>query len=188
MAGKLAALVVLLAAAVEGSRILVATPYCNTKSNHNTFVPLVKELAERGHSVTIITNIIIGDLRPLANVRQIEIKGLEIRDSIFSDLFHKAINSEEDAYLSPIFKLIDSLMKVYSLNDKVAVSTYSNPQVVELLASDTYDLVLVSQFFGMSSYPLAWHFNASLAVFSPVNIFFNSHFETYGGVETYFQR
>lgn len=48
---------------------------------------------------------------------------------------------------------------------------YTHPQVLRLIESASFDLVLMSQFFSSSSYPLAWHFNATMAMYSPAVLF-----------------
>ena len=160
--------VALSAAVAQCGRVLVSAPFSNTKSHFNVFVPVVKGLAARGHHVTLITNMMVGELQSLDNVRQIQIRGLEFRDAMFSDLFQKAALDGATVH-DGVLHQIDTLSKLYPMPVRVAQITYSDRQVLQLLASDTYDLVLVSQFMGITGYPLAWHFNASLAVFSPVN-------------------
>ena len=59
---------------------------------------------------------------------------------------------------------------------KVSRALYSNPQVLELMKTSVFDMVMVSQFFSPTGYPLAWYFNATLAMYSPVSRDFSLFF------------
>jgi len=82
--------VVLCASSIECGRILISAPF-GSKSHQNTYVPLIKALAARGHHITLITNYGVKDLRPLSNVTQIEMDELKIDPAMFGDVFQKAI-------------------------------------------------------------------------------------------------
>ena len=52
----------------SGSRILVCAPF-GTKSHQNMFVPLIKELVNRGHHLTVISNYEIIELSKISSSR-----------------------------------------------------------------------------------------------------------------------
>ena len=161
--------IVLCTSSTECARILYSAPF-GSKSHQNSYVAVIQALAERDHHVTLITNYAVEKLRPLANVRQIHVDALKIDDSMFGDAFQKAIGAGGSASaLDGALGVVDMLKKLDSMAMKVANETYSHPQVLEMLDVDSFDLVIVSQFYGISGYPLAWHFNATLAMFSPVS-------------------
>ena len=173
MDAKLAIFVLLAFSAVECSRILFAVPFSLTRSHQNSFVPLIKALAERDHHVTLITNFLVGDFQSMANIRQIEVETLKVKKSMFSNLFQDAINKTGSFY-DNLLSQVDSFKKLSATNVNIAKALYSNEEVKQLLKDGSFDMVFVSQFFGGAAYPLAWHFNATLGTVSPV-IHFKSH-------------
>ena len=155
---------------VECGRVLVAAPL-GTKSHQNTYVPLIKELAVRGHHLTLITNYRSKDLEHVTNIDQIEIEGLKIPPSLLGPIFNQS-NLFDNTDLNDAFSSLAGIIRGYAIFKKWAINmatfTYGNPQVIQLLENATFDMVLVSHVNACTMYPLAWHFNASLAIFNVV--------------------
>jgi len=163
----LVSILLLSALMAECGRILVSAPF-GSKSHQNSYIPLIKALAERGHHVTLITNYGVKDLRPLTNVEQIELDSLKINSAMFGDAFEKAMGDSGSMY-NRLQTLASTLTKIDAMATHVARTVYSNPQILHLIKNGRFDFVLVSQFFSATSYPLAWHFNATLAMYNPVS-------------------
>ena len=68
----------------ETAKILVSQPF-GFKSHQNMFVPLIRELSNRGHSITFITNYGTKDLN--ANVKQIVLDQLTVEKAIPTNHF-----------------------------------------------------------------------------------------------------
>ena len=168
MATKFVLLFLLFFSAVECHRILFAVPFSLTRSHQNSYIPLIKALAQRDHHVTLITNFPVTDLKSSANVRQIEIEALRVKKSMFNNLFKDAIDRKDSLY-DKVSSQIDSFTKLVSMNVNIAKAMYSNEEIKQLVKDESFDMVVVSQFFGGAAYPLAWHFNATLATISPVS-------------------
>lgn len=149
----------------EASRILISAPH-GTKSHQNMYTPLIEELANRGHHLTVISNYASNQLHQLDNVRQIVIQELAIDMNSYPNPFH--VLSSPYSILSVIKIVIKSLLK---LPPVIAEKTYQNPQVRSLLSEDHFDLVMVSQVAISVSLPIAWRFNAPIIVLGPNVIF-----------------
>jgi len=160
----IAGLLLFLASTVNCGRILVAAPF-GSKSHQNGYIPLIKKLAQRGHYITLITNYEVKDLNPLFNVEQIELD-LKIDPGMFGDAFKDAIGSNA----SP-FKAVAMAGNLLKKPFQVANTLYSDQRVLQLMKTGKFDMVMASQFFGSTAYPLAWHFNATLAIYSPGPLF-----------------
>ena len=155
---------------VECSRILVAAPL-GTKSHQNVFGPLMKELAGRGHHLTLITNYRSKALEQISNIDQIEIEAMQIKPSLWAPLFNHSAMIDKNDFNYIFFKVFENIYTVHASREwaeNMTVFTYEHPQVIQLLETSTFDMVLVSQVYATSMYPLAWHFNASLAIFNVV--------------------
>ena len=168
MTAKLVILFLLSFSAVDCSRILFAVPFSLTRSHQNSFIPLIKALAERDHHVTLITNFYVKDFELNANIQQIEIQALKVQKSMFNNLFKNAIGKDGSFY-DNILSQIDSFKKLVQMSLNIAKAMYSDPQVVQIIKDGSFDMVVVSQFFGIPVFPLAWHFNATLTTISPVS-------------------
>ena len=167
---------------VECGRVLVAAPF-GTRSHQNTFVPMMKELAGRGHHLTLITNYRSKDLEQISNVDQIEIESLQLPPVLFKSIFNYSSTVDKSEAHYAIYNVLGVVMRgTKEWVDKTATETYSNPQVLQLLKNGTFDLVLVSYANGCTMYPLAWHFNASLAIINMVRASMNEN--TYSDFET----
>ena len=160
----------LIVSVVECGRVLVAAPL-GTKSHQNTFVPMMKELAGRGHHLTLITNYRVKDLEQISNVDQIEIEGLQIKSSLWTQLLNYTVLMDKSEMHYSFFAVAGIIgrtkLMTYWANN-VTTLMYNNPQVIQLLENSTFDLVLGSYSIGYTLYPLAWHFNASLAIINMV--------------------
>ena len=168
MATKFVLLFLLSFSAVECDRILFAAPFSLTRSHQNSYISLIKALAQRNHNVTLITNFPVAALESTANVRQIDIEALRVKKAMFSNLFKDAIDRRDSLY-DKVSSQIDSFTKLVSMNVNIAKAMYSNEEIKQLVKDESFDMVVVSQFFGGAAYPLAWHFNATLATISPVS-------------------
>ena len=110
---------------VECDRILVSAPF-GSKSHQNTYVPLIKALAERGHHVTLITNYAVKDLQPFANIEQVELDALKIDNSMFGDAFKKAMDNGGSLY-ERINMMVGMLTKLDMMSVNVAEVMYTHP-------------------------------------------------------------
>ena len=169
---------------VECGRVLVAAPL-GTKSHQNTFVPMMKELAGRGHHLTLITNYRVKDLEQISNVDQIEIEGLQIKSSLWTQLLNYTVLMDKSEMHYSFFAVAGIFGRMNTMNawaNNATTLMYNNPQVIQLLENSTFDLVLGSYSIGYTLYPLAWHFNASLAIINMVRASMNEN--TYSDFET----
>lgn len=150
----------------DGSNILISAPY-GTKSHQNMYISLMKELANRGHYVTVITNYPILKESPNPKIREIIIDELAIDMNQYPNAF--------EVLLSPLGFL--SMWKIFSTSifntpPRVAEVTYTNREVKALITGkNKFDLVMVSQVNIGSSLPIAWHFKAPIVVLGPNTIF-----------------
>jgi len=152
---------------VQCGRVLVTAPV-STRSHQNIFVPIIKALAERNHHVTLITNYLVKDLQHHPNVDQIEIQQLQLGSQLDS-VFNMTITKETAGIYDGIYNLIMAVSSVKWTRDwavNMTQYTYSNPKVLQLLDNASFDLVLSSQVLAYPNLPLAWHFQAPLAMFS----------------------
>ena len=151
--------------AVEGSRILVAAPF-GTKSLQNIFVPLVKELARRGHHITVISNYAATyDGDDISNIREIIIDQLALEMSAYPNIFEYLLSPWS---LETIRKTIEMLSATSRITREVAPhATFDDPRVRDLVANDKFDLVFISEASPVLGYQFAWHFKAPMIASSP---------------------
>lgn len=149
----------------QASRILIVAAH-GTKSHQNVYVPLTKELVARGHHVTLITNYHIGEVAGLDNVRQIWLEELALDMSRFPNMF--TVMSDPWKKLEMAGQVINILYNQPSIN---AETTYGDPRVQQLMASESFDLVMISEACGLTCYPFGWHFKAPTIAMSP-NVLF----------------
>ena len=162
----------------NGARILVVAPQ-GTKSHQNTFVPLCKELVRRGHHITIITNYVSEDLAQMGNVRQIWIKKLVVDMSIFPNVFETM--KDRITQLRMIYKVIQMMLSFPKL---IGESTYGDPRVQDIMANESFDLVMTNEASGPTCYPFGWYFKAPVIAISP-NVLFPGRAEILGNDEHY---
>ena len=152
----------------ECGRILVAAPV-GTKSHQNTYVALLKALAGRGHDVTLLTGYPVHQLG--SNINHIQLDGLEMDPALFSQVFDYALNAPNNRFMDVFNSFLWVVVGWHYGTEwsiRLTNATYSDPRVLQLLHNETYDMVLCSQVYQQSLYPMAWHWNASLAIFSVV--------------------
>ena len=155
-----------LALLAESSRILIVVPH-GTKSQQNMFVPLVKELAQRGHQLTVITNYVSNDLKNRDNVRDIVLEQLAFSMWNVFD----SITSTESYITKSIHYLQVTASGMMKTAPRTARETFSDPRIKELIDNDQFDLVMISEANPFVGYPLAWHFKAPIIMLSP-NVLF----------------
>lgn len=146
---------------IDCGRIIVAQPF-GPRSSQNVFIPLVAELAKRGHHVTLITNTASSQLKALANVREIILDELTVdKMELFKqmNLFETAINGTAP----PLSQIWNGLM----ISRTSAEVMYANPLIKKILREEQFDLVLNNQATAAVGYPLAWHFKAPFILISP---------------------
>lgn len=149
----------------SASRILIANPY-GTKSHQNVYVPLTRELAKRGHEVTIITNYVNDELTHLDNVQQIWMETLVVDPAMFPNPFSKPTNMSQK-----IDMIIKSLAISFNYTRRISETTYGDPRIKQMIATEKFDLVMISEVCGLSCYPLGWHFKAPTILLSPNSLF-----------------
>jgi glucuronosyltransferase len=125
---------------------------------------LMKEIANRGHQVTVISP--NAPNNPSSNYKIINPNDVtEDSDGINFFELDKA-------------NLFTNIMATYVFGNAITESTLKNKAVQELLHSDEqFDLVIVEQFFNDAMKGFATHFNAPLVLFSSMGITeWNKHF------------
>lgn len=145
----------------SSSRILVGAPF-GTKSHKNVYVPLVKELAKRGHQLTVITNYATQEFSQVDSIHEIVIEELVIDSSQFGNMFDMAISPMKK--LGLMFTMMSSM---FSFPPMIAEKAYSHPEVKQLIATARFDLVLLAEVSAIVCYPMAWHFKAPVIVLGP---------------------
>ena len=162
----------------NGSRILVVAPQ-GIKSHQNMFVPLSKELVRRGHHVTLITNYFNEDLAKMDNARQIWIEKLAFDMSIFPNVF-EAMKDR-----SAKFRMAYKAIEMMSFFPKLAAEyTYGDIKVKDIMANESFDLVMTNEASGPICYPFGWHFKAPVIAITP-NVLFPGRAQVLGDHEHY---
>ena len=157
-----------------GSRILIAAPH-GTKSHHNVFVPLTKELVRRGHDVTFISNYVSEELN--GNCRQITIDKLAIDTSRFPNPF------EAMKTISASIGIVIEFLKIFvTYPSTIAETFYGDDRVQRLLKTEQFDVVMISETCRLPCYPLGWHFKAPVITISP-NVLFLGRARSLGDQE-----
>ena len=148
-----------------GSRILIANPY-GTKSHQNVYIPLTKELVRRGHQVTIITNYVNDELTKLENVEQIWIETLVVNTALLPNPF-----SKPTSFFQKMETVRLMFEATFNYTARISETTYSHPRVQEMMKTEHFDLVMISEVCGLSCYPIGWHFKAPTIVLTPNSLF-----------------
>lgn len=158
----------------EGSRILVVGPH-GTKSQQNVYIPLVKEMARRGHHVTLITNYVNDDVAHLENVSPVWVEQLALDVSTFPNPFEA---------MTDLLKNLEFAYKVLIYFDplKISETLYGDTRIQKLMATESFDLVLFEESCGLTCYPLGWHFKAPVIAISP-NVLYPGRGTTLGDEE-----
>ena len=148
----------------HGYRILAVMPYASA-SHKNTVVPLLNELAERGHHVTFITGKRTQQLQNTTNVREI-VLDMKVaftvanrgpgRKSFFENIVEQPFKTK-----------MEFLKKFREVPESTINSTFKDLQIRNMLETEKFDVVLVSLITAYIGYPLAWHFNCPFILMSP---------------------
>ncbi|RZC31813.1 UDP-glucuronosyltransferase [Asbolus verrucosus] len=118
---------------------------------------LMKELANRGHQVTVISP--YSPKNATENYRTIEVTDVLSSGDQF-DLFELERKN-----------LFTNIMTTYKFGNFMTEVTLSSKKVQDLLHShETFDLVIIEQFFNDAMKGFAIHFNAPLVLFSSMGI------------------
>lgn len=142
-----------------GSKILVLLPM-SSKSHKTTFDPLISELSQRNHEITLVT--IYPSTKPIPNVKTIFLeKPRELLDNIGGLAFQMSL-------ASPVSEILN-------MKDYIPVFcpvVYDDPTWMTFLQNPgTYDVVLVSTVFNDCYLPVAGIMNAPIIMISPSTLF-----------------
>uniref|UniRef100_A0A182M8S5 UDP-glucuronosyltransferase n=1 Tax=Anopheles culicifacies TaxID=139723 RepID=A0A182M8S5_9DIPT len=143
-----------IAVPAEGAKILAVFP-TSARSHYIVGSALMKELARRGHEVTVINA--FPQNKPLKNYRDIDVSG--------SDEFVKELvpNLFEMADLG----VWDSITLTNKFGQMLANYTLVHPNVKKLIASDEkFDLVIMESFLNDAHLGFVHHFKAPCVAFS----------------------
>ena len=150
----------------EGSRILVSAPF-GPKSHQNMFVPLIKELSNKGHNITVLSNYESSELLNISNIRFITVHELAIDLKRLPNIFETILDPDyweltKSAYNTFFYEMAESI-----------TMTFDHPGIRQLLSNpdEKFDLVLMSHAASLASLPMVWHFKAPMISMSP-NILF----------------
>ncbi|XP_058054053.1 UDP-glycosyltransferase UGT5-like [Anopheles bellator] len=148
----LAALVVLayctigFAPVVEGAKILGIFP-TSARSHFIVGSALMKELARRGHEVTVINP--FPQKKPLKNYRDIDVSASE-------DILQKLIPNMFDMADQSVW---ESITKTYEFGHMITNQSLRHPNVVKLINSnEKFDLVVMENFLNDAHLGFAHHF------------------------------
>ena len=161
------------------SRILFAAPHA-TKSHHGMIVPLVTELARRGHHVTLINNYAADSLKQVDNVTAI------IIDELVIDMaqFPKFDDLITPSFTSKVRLSYTTFVTIKNNPIRTAQVTFDDPRVLDLINNHRFDLVIISEANPFVGYALAWHFKAPFILMSP-NTLIPGRAESLGDDEHY---
>ncbi len=145
-------LIILLSERGSAAKIL-SVAFLSAKSHKLTYEPLLHELANRGHEVTVLTP--IPAKKKMKNLR--EILTIDI-DELFGVMPNMYEMKEAGDDSNP-FKMLQQIGTLCNM-------TYDLPHVRELM-NETFDLVLLSAIFNECATGFVHHFNTSLILVSP---------------------
>lgn len=148
---------------ISSHRILFLMPL-NTRSETHLFNPLAKELANRGHKVTLITSANSGyknesnlvELNPARSFTALDFMG-DITDPLES----RKLNANKVSFL---------LNFNFSFVEQECHKVYKNEQFRKLLDGKEFDLVFTSIFFNECFHGYIHKFRAPLIVFSSMPV------------------
>jgi len=159
---KLLAVFFFCATVVAGSKILLSAPF-GPKSHQNMYIPLIGELAKRGHHVTFITNYESSELKKLSNVRQIVFPQLAIDMNKMPNSFNHLLS--QDLFK---FEAITFLVNIFwTMMKETLEAVYSHQDIKEMMSNEAFDLVMMSSRYSPAGLPFAWHFKAPIIQISP---------------------
>lgn len=153
----------------ESHRILAVMPFSST-SHKNTLVPLISGLADHGHQLVFITGSKTEQLQKNLNVREIIV---DLKVGFTTDM--KQENKDKSFFEGIIENPLKARWKfLFSFSGVPQITmntTFSDPQVQDMLANDNFDLVLISMVCPACGYPFAWHFQSPFILISPNVVF-----------------
>lgn len=139
-----------------GEKILVVA-FVSTKSHMLTYRPLIEELAQRGHNVTVLS-----PLKPSKTMKNInEILTLDtekFKQGFITDPFKM---KEKNLNKQP-FENIEWFVKVCR-------ETYDLPQVRQFM-TESFDLIFLQPMLNECALGLVYRIKAPLVLFSPVSV------------------
>ncbi|XP_053677533.1 UDP-glycosyltransferase UGT5-like [Anopheles nili] len=149
-----AALALAIPAATDGAKILGIFP-TSSRSHYIVGSALMKELARRGHEVTVISP--FPQKKPLKNYRDIDVTGA---DEAVKDLVPNLLDMANQG-------IWESITLTYKFGQMLANITLQHPNVGKLIASnEKFDLVVMENFLNDAHLGFAHHFKAPCVALS----------------------
>nr|XP_040224877.2 UDP-glycosyltransferase UGT5-like [Anopheles coluzzii] len=139
---------------VEGAKILAVFP-TSSRSHYIVGSALMKELARRGHEVSVINP--FPQKKPLKNYRDIDVSGSEelVKDLV-PNMFEMADQS-----------VWESITMTYKFGQMLANYTLMHPNVAKLIKSnEKFDLIIMESFLNDAHLGFAHHFKAPCVALS----------------------
>lgn len=144
----------------SAEKILVVS-LISSKSHKLTSMPLIEELAKRGHSITVLSP--QKPFKQLKNVNEILTMDADV-------LLHKTM--KERGF--DMFKMKETGHQpnpflFFNVFSQTCADTYDLPQVREIL-KENFDLVFIQPLFNDCALGLVYRIGAPLVLFSPVSV------------------
>jgi len=136
------------------SEKILSLAFVATRSHKITYEPLLRELASRGHEVTVVSP--IPATKKVKNLREIFTFDADAQFAKLPDLFKSKEAGEEP---NP-FQMVD-MFKTF------CEQSYDLPEVMALL-DEKFDLVMVESVFNECAFGLIHKLNTSLVIVSPL--------------------
>uniref|UniRef100_A0A2M4BJY0 UDP-glucuronosyltransferase n=2 Tax=Anopheles marajoara TaxID=58244 RepID=A0A2M4BJY0_9DIPT len=134
--------------AIDGAKILGIFP-TSARSHYIVGSALMKELARRGHEVTVINP--FPQKKPLANYRDIDVS---LDEDIMKNFMPNMLDMADHS-------VIESITKTYEFGHLITNQTLQHPNVRRLLNSnEKFDLVIMEAFLNDAHLGFAHHFKA----------------------------
>ncbi|XP_308743.4 UDP-glycosyltransferase UGT5 [Anopheles gambiae] len=139
---------------VEGAKILAVFP-TSARSHYIVGSALMKELARRGHEVSVINP--FPQKKPLKNYRDIDVSGsAELVKDLVPNMFEMADQS-----------VWESITMTYKFGQMLANYTLMHPNVAKLIKSnEKFDLIIMESFLNDAHLGFAHHFKAPCVALS----------------------
>ncbi|XP_008197588.1 UDP-glycosyltransferase UGT5-like [Tribolium castaneum] len=143
---------------IESAKILVIFPM-PAHSHFSLGFRLAKELADRGHQMTVINP--YPQKTPIKNYKDVSVEeNVEFIEELKKQLFK--FNT-----LGPY----DNLHAIYGMGIDLTENTFQNKRVQDLLKSgETFDLVIMEHFLNDAEVGIAHHFKAPFVLISPFGL------------------
>ncbi|XP_049545913.1 UDP-glycosyltransferase UGT5-like [Anopheles darlingi] len=140
--------------AIDGAKILGIFP-TSARSHFIVGSSLMKELARRGHEVTVINP--FPQKKPLPNYRDIDVS---IEQDIMKNFMPNMLDLADHS-------VIESITKTYEFGHLITNQTLQHPNVHRLLSSnEKFDLVIMEAFLNDAHLGFAHHFKAPCVALS----------------------